>query len=134
MAGVCRGGDKAGIDQVLALPTLAPVIAVNIRRRVIPKGWYGVCMERGLSSQTPNPTMQHDAPGTETGQEIQRLKARIAQVWARRESLKQALADGAMRPSQGLRELEAVDRELAGLDTRFKLLWDRAKDTAKASL
>jgi hypothetical protein len=52
------------------------------------------------------------------------LKARIAQVWAVREGLKVALIQGATSPSQGLRELETVDRELAELDTRFKRLWD----------
>jgi hypothetical protein len=55
---------------------------------------------------------------------MQDLKARIAQVWGVREGLKCALNQGAVLPSRGLRELEAVDRELAELDTRFKRLWD----------
>lgn len=56
--------------------------------------------------------------------EIQSLKGRIAQVWLRREHLKQQLEQSAVPTSTGLRELEAVDRELSDLDTRFKRLWD----------
>jgi len=72
--------------------------------------------------------MQPNSPNTDADQEMQRLKVRIAQVWARRESLKEALADGAMSLRQGFRELEAADRELSELDTRYKRLWDMAND------
>lgn len=77
--------------------------------------------------------MQPNSTDTAAAQEIQGLKARIALIWARRESLKQALNEGVMPPSRGLRELEGVDRELAALDTRFKRLWDEAKTVAHAN-
>jgi hypothetical protein len=85
----------------------------------------------GMSMQNPNPTLQPSPSGMPADQEMQRLKACIAQVWARRESLKRALSEGGMPASQGLRELEGVDRELAELDTRFKRLWDEAKNMAQ---
>lgn len=95
-------------------------------------GWYGVCVQTGMSMQNPNPTVQPSPSGTPAALEMQRLKAGITQIWARRESLKQALNEGALLPSQGLRELESVDLELAELDTRFKRLWDEtnAKNNA----
>lgn len=80
-------------------------------------GWYVACMQTGMTIRNP-------LPDTHADSEIQRLKARIALVWARRESLKQSLDTGAVPPNRGLRELEGVDRELAELDTRFKRLWD----------
>jgi hypothetical protein len=83
-------------------------------------------MHSGISIPKPNLTMQLDTADTAAAQEMQCLKARIAQVWAQRERLKQALNEGVMLPSQGLRDLEAVDRELAELDMRFKRLWDGA--------
>jgi hypothetical protein len=83
-------------------------------------------MHSGISIPKPNLTMQLDTADTAATQEMQGLKVRIAQVWAQRESLKQALNEGAMAPSQGLHDLEAVDRELAQMDTRFKRLWDGA--------
>lgn len=69
---------------------------------------------------TPN------APAPETDAEMRHLKTRIAQTWAKRERLKAALAAGTAPAAAGLRELEAVDRELSDLDTRFKRLWDAA--------
>lgn len=59
-------------------------------------------------------------------QEMQELKGRIAQVYARREQLKQALASGVLAPRSGLSQLDDVDRELSDLDTRYKTLWDAA--------
>lgn len=59
-------------------------------------------------------------------QELQQVKGRIAEVYARRERLKQALADGRLAPGVGFPELEATDSELSELDTRFKRLWDAA--------
>ena len=67
---------------------------------------------------TPN------APAPETDAEKRHLKTRIAQTWAKRDRLKAALAAGTAPAAAGLRELEAVDRELSDLDTRFKRLWD----------
>ncbi|QTR47699.1 hypothetical protein J9253_07205 [Thiothrix litoralis] len=57
-------------------------------------------------------------------EELVDLKARIATVFAQRESLKQAMGEGKMPPRQGFRELESVDTELSALDLRFKQLWD----------
>lgn len=71
-------------------------------------------------SPTPN------APAPETDAEARHLETRIAQTWAKRERLKAALAAGTAPAATGLRELEAVDRELSDLDTRFKRLWDAA--------
>jgi hypothetical protein len=81
-------------------------------------------MLTGMSMQNPTPIPQDYPLDTGADREMQRLKACISQVWAQRESLKQALNQGAMPPSQGLRDLEGVDRELAELDTCFKRLWD----------
>jgi hypothetical protein len=62
-----------------------------------------------------------------TEQEISRLKDRIAQVYALRERLKQALETGALVPRAGFRQLDETDRLLSDLDTRFKTLWDAAQ-------
>lgn len=59
-----------------------------------------------------------------TEQEMQRLQGRIAEVFAHREHLKQALERGALAPRAGFAQLETTDRELSDLDTRFKTLWD----------
>jgi len=67
-----------------------------------------------------------------TDAEVQDLKARIAQVWAVREGLKHALNQCVASPSRGLRELEAVDRQLAELDSRFKRMWDLQQNANKA--
>ena len=56
--------------------------------------------------------------------EMQRLRARIAEVVARRDALKQAIEKGELPPSRGLRQLESLDRELSELDTAFKQRWD----------
>ncbi|MGF1548571.1 MAG: hypothetical protein ACFCUG_14725 [Thiotrichales bacterium] len=53
-----------------------------------------------------------------------RLKARIAAVYAERESLKAALEAHSIAPREGFGELERIDRELSDLDSRFKQLWD----------
>jgi hypothetical protein len=68
-----------------------------------------------------------------TQQEIHRLKARIAEVYAQREGLKRALEQGAIAPRSGLLQLDATDRLLSDLDTRFKTLWDAARTSAQAS-
>lgn len=57
-------------------------------------------------------------------QEIQQLKCRIAEVYARRERLKKALDLGELAPRAGFAQLDATDRELSGLDSRYKALWD----------
>jgi hypothetical protein len=57
-------------------------------------------------------------------EEMADVKARIAEVFARRESLKQGMGDGTIPPRQGFRELAEVDVELSALDLRFKQLWD----------
>lgn len=83
-------------------------------------------MQTGMTIHIPLPAPLADS-------EMLRLKARIALVWARRESLKQALNTGAIPPNRGLRELESVDRELAELDTHFKRLWDMSNNIANAN-
>jgi hypothetical protein len=60
-------------------------------------------------------------------QEMQQVKGLIAQVYARRETLKLELEAGAIAPRNGLARLEEIDRELSGLDSRFKQLWDSAR-------
>lgn len=57
-------------------------------------------------------------------EELADLKARIAQTFARREALKQALSNGSVPPRQGFKELAEVDAALSALDSRFKQLWD----------
>jgi hypothetical protein len=57
-------------------------------------------------------------------QEIQQVKNRIAALYARREQLKRELETGAVAPRAGFAQLEKIDRELSGLDSRFKQLWD----------
>lgn len=78
----------------------------------------------------PNPhetrAMDLESPNADTHQELLSLKSRIAQVWKRRESLKMNLDTGNMPIQLGLRQLEAADRELSELDSRFKQLWDSA--------
>lgn len=59
-------------------------------------------------------------------EEMQKLKSRIAEVFARRERLKQALNDGSLQPRSGFPQLEATDSELSALDSRYKRLWDAA--------
>lgn len=56
--------------------------------------------------------------------ELQHLKQRIAQVYARREALKRDLEAGGPGLRESLRVLDDTDRELSALDTRFKQLWD----------
>lgn len=58
--------------------------------------------------------------------EMQQLKSRIAVVYGQREQLKRALDEGVLAPRTGLAQLEVVDRELSGLDSRYKALWDAA--------
>jgi hypothetical protein len=81
-------------------------------------------MQAGMPRSPLNPASPPISPDTPAGLEMAQLKSRIAQVWAERERLKNALNEGAMTIIHGLRKLEAVDRELAALDTRFKQLWD----------
>lgn len=59
--------------------------------------------------------------------DIDRIKQRIAEVYARREQLKHALKTGALAPRAGLQQLDETDRLLSQLDTRFKKLWDAAQ-------
>lgn len=66
-------------------------------------------------------------------QEMQQLKGRIAEVYARRERLKRELATGALAPRAGLARLAETDQELSGLDSRFKTLWDAAQASAKTA-
>lgn len=68
-----------------------------------------------------------------TDQEMHQLKGRIAEVYARRERLKRALESGDLAPRAGLARLNEVDRELSGLDTRFKILWDAAQAPVKTA-
>ncbi|TCJ18181.1 hypothetical protein EZJ19_02795 [Parasulfuritortus cantonensis] len=57
---------------------------------------------------------------------MQQIKHRIAEVYARRERLKQALAAGELAARAGFAQLETTDRELSELDSRYKTLWDAA--------
>lgn len=66
-------------------------------------------------------------------QEMQLVKGRIAEVYARRERLKRALETGALAPRAGLAQLAETDRELSALDSRFKALWDAAQGRAKTT-
>jgi hypothetical protein len=68
----------------------------------------------------------------EAQHEISRIKNRIAQVYAQREQLKQALETGALAPRAGLPQLDETDRLLSHLDTRFKGLWDAARQGSTA--
>jgi hypothetical protein len=65
-------------------------------------------------------------------QEMQQLKRRIAEVYAQREQLKLALDTGALPPRAGFQRLEATDRALSELDTRYKTLWDAAHSRVAA--
>lgn len=59
-------------------------------------------------------------------QEMDRLRLQIAETVKEREAMKQALEQGAVSPTQGLRRLERIDARLSALDSHFKCLWDRA--------
>ncbi len=69
----------------------------------------------------------------DTQQEISLIKARIAEVYARRERLKQAMETGALAPHAGFIQLDETDRMLSDLDTRFKILWDAARPAHPAT-
>lgn len=56
--------------------------------------------------------------------EMERLKARIAEMAARRDAIKRAIETGELSAARGLRQLEPLDRELSELDTAFKQRWD----------
>lgn len=58
------------------------------------------------------------------GDELQRLKTRIAEVVAERDALKREIEAGRLGPSEGLRRLVRLDAELSALDTAFKQGWD----------
>lgn len=77
----------------------------------------------------PRPAPPPRSPVRETA-EMRELKALIAQVYARREGLKRDLESGAIPARAGLAQLEANDRELSGLDSRYKQLWDAARALA----
>jgi|GEM_PF-4413602 len=66
-------------------------------------------------------------------QEIQQVKQHIATVCARREQLKAELQTGVIVPRVGLARLEAIDRELSVLDSRFKQLLTSGGYTALES-
>jgi len=53
------------------------------------------------------------------------LKQKIAGLYKQRESLKQALEAGAIKPAQGFARLDTIDAELSELDSAYKLLWDK---------
>jgi hypothetical protein len=63
----------------------------------------------------------------DTELEISQLKARIGEVYARRERLKRELETGVLAPHAGFIQLNETDRLLSDLDTRFKTLWDAAQ-------
>jgi hypothetical protein len=63
----------------------------------------------------------------DTDSELRLVKDRIATVYARREQWKQALERGVVAPRVGFTQLEETDRELSGLDSRYKQLWDAAR-------
>lgn len=56
------------------------------------------------------------------------LKSQIATCFAERETLKAGLESGQLPSRATLRQLEELDAKLAGLDGRFKLLWDENGD------
>jgi hypothetical protein len=60
-------------------------------------------------------------------QRMQQLKQQIAQVFAEREQLKQALENGSVKPSAGFSRLDAIDLALSRLDSEFKTLWDQTQ-------
>lgn len=55
---------------------------------------------------------------------LKRLKKRIADVAAERETLKREIEVGHLNISAGLSRLAVLDRELSELDTNFKRCWD----------
>lgn len=55
---------------------------------------------------------------------LKRLKKRIAEVVAERETLKREIEVGQLNISAGLSRLAVLDRELSELDTNFKRCWD----------
>lgn len=59
-----------------------------------------------------------------TKQDLDQTRRSIAELYARREQLKQALNSGALATHTGLMQLEVVDLELSALDSLFKTLWD----------
>lgn len=56
--------------------------------------------------------------------DIEQTRRRIADVYAERERLKHDLDCGVVPAQAGLPKLDAIDRELSGLDSHFKALWD----------
>jgi hypothetical protein len=62
-----------------------------------------------------------------TEQEIEQIRTSIAEVYARRERLKQELETGAVPTRDGFTRLDEIDRELSELDSRFKQLWDATR-------
>lgn len=68
---------------------------------------------------------------TDIPPEILQIKSRIATVCAQREQFKLALETGALAPGKGLAQLELLDQELSGLDTRFKFWWDEQARSAR---
>ncbi|MBD3811270.1 MAG: hypothetical protein IE917_03485 [Betaproteobacteria bacterium] len=66
-----------------------------------------------------------------TQREIGRIKVCIAQVWAQREDLKQAMTSGALTLRTGLKLLDETDLLLSDLDSRFKALWDATQPSTE---
>ncbi len=64
-------------------------------------------------------------------EEMAELRACIAATFTRREQLKQAVGEGFIPARQGFRELEAIDKALSALDSRFKQLWDKQQQCRK---
>ena len=57
-------------------------------------------------------------------EEMNNIKAQIAEVCSLREYLKKSLSEGSIMPRHGFRELNKLDTELSILDSEFKRLWD----------
>ncbi len=62
---------------------------------------------------------------TQQQTEMAHLKGEIAALYAQREQLKQAVSTASRAQRQDLwTQLEALDRHLSVLDSRYKVLWD----------
>jgi SagB-type dehydrogenase family enzyme len=57
--------------------------------------------------------------------QMQVLKQKIAETVKQRETVKQQLESGQIKPKIGFAELGNIDTKLSQLDTRFKTLWDK---------
>lgn len=98
-------------------------IRMQTSRRIIPRPIWpgGAGMTIAVISLSPLAALA--MPDTEA---MTQLKTRIAQVYARREALKQDLTARKAPMRAGLARLAELDAELSELDTRYKTLWDAA--------